>query len=77
MTTCPKCHRPSMRSSDPESFKVHAALVCMYPDGASCQVGEAAYRRGLLAGVELAKREMEKAGIFVNFDEAAKMAGEG
>ncbi len=89
MTTCPKCHRPSMRSSDPESFKVHAALVCMYPDGASCQVGEAAYRRGLLAGVELAKREVVldqgngwgAGGATIDWSdvdtEAAKMAGEG
>lgn len=58
MADCPRCKRPSMDPSSPESFKVHALEVCMYRGGATCLAAESAYRRGLLAGVEVAKRHI-------------------
>ena len=48
---------------------------CNGRDGETCLVAQAAYKRGLAAGVELAKREMEKAGLFVDFEDALRRGG--
>jgi hypothetical protein len=79
MTTCPECRRPY--------GEYDYVNRCNGRDGETCLVASIAYRRGLLAGVELAKRtawistnRFDPDRSFIEWEdvdtEAAKLAGE-
>lgn len=91
MTTCSKCGRPAWKPTGGMGggLMPDDETNCLHGDGRSCRIARAGYVAGLLAGVELAKREVVldqgngwgAGGATIDWSdvdtEAAKMAGEG